>query len=576
MFEELLKKLRRSITKAAGICLVAVVAAGTLLAQSAMAREFTITDLGTLGGNESYAVDINNSGQVIGNSTTFTGDTHAFIWENGVMTDLGTLGGNYSEAGEINDAGQVVGISTTADGKYHPFFWENGVMFELAGCDNTNPHTHAVHINNKGQVAGVRYIPGINFVSNSHWIPFIWENGVRTDLEEPPFAGTIMQITDMNDSGMVTAWHSHIGYAWIGGNYADIGTLGGYSSHPFAVNNIGQVVGFSAIPGNTYWHAFIWENGQMTDINPPGEIYSMAIDINEAGRALILAGPSGNYYSYIYIPDEGVFNKIGRVVTYNVSGPRYPNYGVDVNEPGQVAYTDFYTLASFWENGEKTVLPSLSLGARYTSAINDSTQIAGSSLKSGNLHAVLWNPVITRHFLCTSVSPAGTGTVSVSPASADGFYDKDTVVTVTAEAETGYAFTGWSDAASGTNATTTVVMDSDKCVTANFATLVTGFWFQTNFCDRSPQLGSTVPIVISDSPYFGGNTPEITISGPNSFVETGVFTSDPVNGTWTYHFGTEKGVNPPGDYTVSVTVPGVVFYPPLECTTTVKDGKNGK
>jgi probable HAF family extracellular repeat protein len=48
---------------------------------------------------------------------------HAFLWENGAMTDLGTLGGNYSVAVVINERGQVVGYSLTASGEEHAFLW---------------------------------------------------------------------------------------------------------------------------------------------------------------------------------------------------------------------------------------------------------------------------------------------------------------------------------------------------------------------------------------------------------------------------------------------------------------------
>src|SRR5215470_4037019 len=85
-----------------------------------------IHDLGTLGGNGSVAWAINNSGQVTGNALNgipddFNGfgdfgqvgatQTHAFLWQNGVMRDLGTLGGPDSGPFDINQRGNVVGMA---------------------------------------------------------------------------------------------------------------------------------------------------------------------------------------------------------------------------------------------------------------------------------------------------------------------------------------------------------------------------------------------------------------------------------------------------------------------------------
>ncbi len=100
---------------------------------------------GDLGGTTSEATDINNLDQVIGNSTTASGDTHAFVWQlnasgHGVMTDLGTLGGANSWAVDINNNGLIVGRSETgatySEGGItynivHACAWYNNVIYDL-------------------------------------------------------------------------------------------------------------------------------------------------------------------------------------------------------------------------------------------------------------------------------------------------------------------------------------------------------------------------------------------------------------------------------------------------------------
>jgi probable HAF family extracellular repeat protein len=119
-------------------------------------------DLGTLGGSSSYAIGINDIGQVVGSFLTAEGEEHAFITgANGVgMTDLGTLGGNRSSASGINDAGQVVGYSQTLEGEPHTFVTgPNGMgmtdLNSLVRLPEVGYIVRADGINNLGQIIAV-------------------------------------------------------------------------------------------------------------------------------------------------------------------------------------------------------------------------------------------------------------------------------------------------------------------------------------------------------------------------------------------------------------------------------------
>lgn len=69
-------------------------------------------------------------------------------------------------------------------------------------------------------------------------------------------------------------------------------------------------------------------------------------------------------------------------------------------------------------------------------------------------------------------SPAAGGTITASPSASS--YASGTVVTLTAAPASGYTFTGWSGATSGTSATTTVTVTANISVTANFTGTSTG------------------------------------------------------------------------------------------------------
>ncbi len=163
-----------------------------------------MTDLGTLGGIESYAWAINNAGQVVGWASTSSGERHAFLYSKGTMTDLGVLpGGTESFAQGINNAGQVVGYAYTSSGEEHAFLYSDGTMTDLGTLGGND--SLAESINNAGQVVGVSATPSVE----EH--AFLYSDGTMTDL------GTLLEENQSYTQS----------YAW-------------------AINNAGQVVGSAA------------------------------------------------------------------------------------------------------------------------------------------------------------------------------------------------------------------------------------------------------------------------------------------------------------------------------------------
>ncbi|KJH71766.1 PEP-CTERM sorting domain-containing protein [Aliterella atlantica] len=118
-------------------------------------------DIGSLGGGGTSGLDINNLGQVVGSSTTTSGETRAFrTTANSAINletdDLGTLGGNDSVANAINELGQVVGYSELANGDVRAFLFDENTMFDLndlVAGDVDFTFTEAVGINESGQIA---------------------------------------------------------------------------------------------------------------------------------------------------------------------------------------------------------------------------------------------------------------------------------------------------------------------------------------------------------------------------------------------------------------------------------------
>jgi len=107
---------------------------------------------------------INNNGEVAGVGRTADDEDHAFYWKDWSITDIGTLGGQESQAGGINGPGVVVGQSDIdpsasrlgEDG--HGFLWKDGILVDLNDrlWGNTDWIVEdAADINDNGLIIGV-------------------------------------------------------------------------------------------------------------------------------------------------------------------------------------------------------------------------------------------------------------------------------------------------------------------------------------------------------------------------------------------------------------------------------------
>lgn len=175
--------------------------------------------------------------------------------------------------------------------------------------------------------------------------------------------------TDVNNRGQVCGFNTVNSHAllWEKGVTTDLGTLGGSLSSAAAINDRGEVVGWSTTADGLQ-RSFLWEKGTMRQL---GTDFFNSFSINNRGQVVVV-GPAG---MYLLTGSKATFIAL----TFNEAA---------VNQRGEVAGTDGTQHAFLWHDGVLTLLPTpgdFSDGM----GVNNSGDVVGAVIGATE-HASLW------------------------------------------------------------------------------------------------------------------------------------------------------------------------------------------
>jgi probable HAF family extracellular repeat protein len=331
--------------------------------------QYTIQDLGVFGPNPSAPggpLVVTNSGWISGAAgvgPVGTGPEHAVLYYGGQTIDVGTpgLGGNSMGYG-VNESGVTAGeaediatgLSTTEDFcgfqalgfssspiPCVPFVWQNGQMVPLPTLGGVNGS--ATEINSSGMVGGYAETatmdPNCTAPQKYQFKPVVWSNGKVQALPTGNDAdGLVTAVNDRGDAAgssgscaplnpiLLLYLNPTHALLWRNGEAIDLGNLGGeFNQLPHGMNNLGQVVGESDLPGDQTAHAFLASPGtKMQDLGTvqdqvDNDTYSFGFGINDGGDIVGLSANADFSVIRAFIRRNGALVDLNTLVTGNNS-----------------------------------------------------------------------------------------------------------------------------------------------------------------------------------------------------------------------------------------------------------------
>jgi probable HAF family extracellular repeat protein len=273
---------------------------------------YAVIDLNSLGGLQSRAYGLNNSGRIVGDSTPSGGTVSAspFAYTSGLLTNMGTFGGDSGAAFALNQIGYSVGYAATSTNDKHAFIWSDIFNKLDIGALPGGSFAAAYDINDAIQVVGQSEIAPLQDRG------FVWQKATGMQLI-PSFNGTgATGANGINNSGQIVGWSATAtgathAFLLSGGSMTDLGTFGGSTSIAQKINDSGEIVGYAgitSISASQPYHAFRWTASTgLQDLGTLGGSRSIAFDINGSGT---IVGNSeiapGVLHAFIYDPLLGM------------------------------------------------------------------------------------------------------------------------------------------------------------------------------------------------------------------------------------------------------------------------------
>lgn len=322
--------MRQSITGWAGC-------AALVLAGSASATSYQLTDFGNQGSGLATANGLNAAGDGVATASpggpltvyqgfrTGTGGTQA-------LQPL--LPGEYTRAFGLNDRGWAVGDTRHADGWARAVLWKKNKPQDL-GKWPSMWNSVALAINRQGDVVGysdhgARYSYGI-----------VWSGGTMRQVG--PGQTTANGINDAGEvignqrpypsNGTLNCWHQP-----AGGNASYLPKLAGNLCSVAAINQAGEIAGGSMAPDGR-WHAVLYRAGQPIDLGSLGGTMTVATGLNDQG-GIVGYGllPDGSSRALLFAPGADPLDL--NTLLEPVSGAGYVLLqAVRINDNGQIAAT---------------------------------------------------------------------------------------------------------------------------------------------------------------------------------------------------------------------------------------------